>query len=437
MYLRFLRTVLQPDVRVANGLLIAFVALLPAEPLYNVPAIVLGILGLAGMISGNVRLGSPENRFLCTAFLCIWLPMIASLPDAINILESVRKTASVCVYFLAGIYAVAAYRRFADLDWTMWGVAAICAFWVFDALWQFETGVDLFGIPYNEGARLPGVFHTGRIGYVLASFAPLIFEAVRRSRLRWWWSPVLLIPVFIVIFLSGSRTAWGALAIATTGYLLILVRWPNRQAPTRGRWKPSGIAAVLAPVILVGAVGAFAWPSGTERIWKAVEPRVESLSGLWSGDREQFERAVTWRLSIWMTAANMWSTHWLNGVGPRGFRYAYDQFNPEDDYFLRHEQGHKAATGPHMQILEIAVETGVIGILGYLTLAVAFFAQFRRVPRDAIRCVYPYALTLIVALFPFAGHLGFYGVFSSGLIWWMLIVCSSAFAVSSRSEPDT
>ena len=434
--MRFLRTLLQPNARVATGLLIAFIALLPAEPLYNVPAIVLGILGLAGLISGNVRLGSAANRFLCIAFLCIWLPMVASLPDAVNFLESARKTGSVFVYFFAGIYAVGAYRRFEDLDWTLWGVAAICGFWVFDALWQFETGANLFGIPYNDGGRLPGMFHTGRIGYVLAIFAPLILEAVRRSRRRWWWSPVFLVPVFLVILLSGSRTAWGALAIGTAGYLLILIRWPNRQAPARGRWKSSGVAAVLGPAILVGAVGAFAWPGSTERILKAVEPRVESLSGLWSGDREQFERAVTWRLSIWITAANMWSTHWVNGVGPRGFRYAYGQFSPEDDYYLRHEKMYSAATGPHMQILEIAAETGVIGILGYIILAVVFLAQLRRVPRDAIMCVYPYALTLIVALFPFTGHLGFYGVFSSGVIWWLLIVCSSAFAVASRSEPD-
>ena len=168
-----------------------------------------------------------------------------------------------------------------------------------------------------------------------------------------------------------------------------------------------------------------------------MEPRVETLSGLWSGDREQFERAVTWRLSIWMTAANVWSDNWLNGVGPRGFRYAYEQYNPEEDYYLLHDGTRDAATGPHMQLLEIAAETGLIGILGYLVLAIGFVANLRGLPRDTFVSICPYALALVVAVFPFAGHLTFYGVLGSGVIWWMIIVCASAFAVARRLEADT
>ena len=74
------------------------------------------MLGLVRLVSRRVRLGSPENRFLCIAFLCIWLPMLASLPDAVNPVESLRKTASLCIYFLAGICVAGAYARFRDLD---------------------------------------------------------------------------------------------------------------------------------------------------------------------------------------------------------------------------------------------------------------------------------------------------------------------------------
>lgn len=426
----------EPNAKVASGLLLAFVALLPAEPLYNAPLIALAILGTFRLISRRVRLDSPENRFLCIAFLCMWLPMLASLPDAVNSVEAVRKTASLCLYFLAGVYVVGAYIRFRELDWIMTGTAAVCIFWSLDALWQFQTGTDWFGIPYEEGERLTGIFHTGRIGYLLASFAPFVFETVRRSWRRWWWSPVLLVPYLMTIVLSGSRTSWVALAIATVGYLLFLIRWSDRPPTSGRRWKPSGIAAVLAAMVLAGLLSAHAWPGGMERIWKAVEPRVESLTGLWSGDREQFERAVTWRLSIWMTAVNMWSNHWLNGVGPRGFHYAYGEYNPEKDYYLLYGDSHGAATSPHLQLLEIATETGVIGLLGYVALAVAFFTRLRTLKGDSFRSAYPYALTLIVALFPFSGHLGFYGVLSAGIIWWMVIVCASAFAVAPKAVPD-
>ena len=431
---RLAAIVLEPDARVASSLLLAFVALLPAEPLYNAPLIALAILGLVRLVSRRVRLGSPENQFLCIAFLCMWLPMLASLPDAVNPVESFRKTASLCLYFLAGIYVVGAYLRFRDLDWIMMGTAAICLFWALDALWQFQTGADWFGFSYTEGGQLTGIFYTGRIGYLLASFAPLVFEAVRRSRRRWWWSPALLVPYLMTIVLSGSRTSWVALGVATIGYLLFLIRWSDRPLSGRRRWSPSRLGAVLVPIVLTGAVAAYAWPGGTERIWNAVEPRVESLDGLWSSDREQFERAVTWRLSIWETAVNMWSEHWVNGVGPRGFYYAYREYNPEHDYYLENDEVGHAARSPHMQLLEIAAETGVFGLLGYVVLVVVFLANLRRLERAAFISAYPYVLTLIVALFPFTGHLGFYGVLSAGVIWWMVIVCASAFAVAFRSE---
>ena len=424
--------VLVADARVATCLLLGFVLLLPAEPLYNVPLIALAVLGLARLVSRRVQLGSPENRFLCIAFLCIWLPMLASLPDAVNPAESLRKTASFCIYPLAGVYAAGAYARFRELGWIIVGVAALCGFWVLDAFWQFWTGVGWFGFPHSEGARLTGMFYTGRLGYLLASFAPFVFEAVRRAGQRWPWSPVLVIPYLAVIALSGSRSAWGALAIAAVGYLLFLARWAERPASGRTGLRSRTAAGVSIAVVLAVALAASAWTGVAERSWKSLQPRVESLSGLWSGDREKIEIALSTRLSVWETAVNMWSAHWLNGVGPRGFHHAYHEFNPEDDHYLRLDGSYGAAKTPHMQLLEIASETGVIGLSGYLVLAIVFLARLRRLERDDFRSVYPYALALITALFPFSGHLGFYGVLSSGVIWWIIIVNASAFAVASR-----
>ena len=433
---RLARVTMEPDARVATGLLLAFVALLPAEPLYNAPLIVLAVLGLVQLASRRVRFASPENRFLSIAFLCIWLPMLASLPDAVNPAESFRKAASFCIFFLAGVYAVGAYDRFRELGWIVTGVAAICGFWVLDALWQFQTGADWFGVPYHEGSRLSGMFYTGRIGYLLASFAPLVFEAVRRARQGWRWSPVLLVPYLITIVLSGSRTSWGALAIATAGYLLFLACWSNRPSSGPARRKLSAMAAVSAGMVLALALTAYAWPGVADRAWKTVQPRVESLAALWSGDREEIEHAISYRLSIWETALNMWSAHWLNGVGPRGFQYAYREYNPETDYYLLHDGTHGAAKTPHLQLLEIATETGVIGLSGYMILAIVFLTKLWRLERDSFRSIYPYALTLITALFPFTGHLAFYGVLSSGLIWWMIIVNASAFTVAARKMAE-
>ena len=425
---------LKPDARVATGLLLGFVMLLPAEPLYNLPLITLGVLGFTQLASRRARLALPRFRFICIAFLCIWLPMLASLPDAANFTESFRKTASLCIYFLAGVYAVGAYERFRELGWVVVGVAAICGFWVLDALWQFQTGADWFGFPHSEGGRLTGMFYTGRIGYLLASFAPLVFEAVRRTRPHWRWCPVLLLPYLVVIVLAGSRSSWIALTIATAGYLLFLACWSDRRSRHSGSERFKGTVAAFAGLLLAVALTASAWPSVADRAWKTIQPRLQPLSSLWGGNREQLEHAVSYRISIWETALNMWSEHWLNGVGPRGFHHAYREFSPEEDYYLLHDSSYSGSKTPHMQLLEIAVETGLIGLVGYAILVATLLATLRRLERSSFVSVYPFALTLIVALFPFNGHLGFYGVLSAGMIWWMVIVNASALAIASCRE---
>ena len=426
---------LRPDARVATVLLLAFIALLPADPLYNAPLLVVAVLGVAQLASGRVRLHSPRYRFLCIAFLCIWLPMVASLPDAVNPVESFRKTASLFIYLFAGVYAVAALRGFHELRWVMTGTAAICGIWVLDALWQFQTGTDWFGFPYAEGERLTGMFYTGRLGGVLALFAPLVFESIRRASQRWRWTPALLVPYFLVIALSGSRTSWGSLAITIAGYLLYLAFWAERPSPGSTRRRLKDVGTVTAVIVLVASLAAYGWPRVAERAWATVQPRIESLSGLWSGDRKKFEIAVTFRLSIWETALKMWSAHWLNGVGPRGFHRAYQEYNPETDYYLLHDGRYGAAKTPHVQLLEIATETGGIGLLGYLILATVFLRSLGRLERASFRSAFPFALTLIVALFPLSGHMAFYGVRSAGLIWWIIIANACAFSIASR-QPD-
>ena len=417
----------------ATGLLLAFVLLLPAEPQYNAPLLVLAALGGWRVISRRTRIGAPENRFLGIAFLCMWLPMLASLPDAVKLDEALRKTASLGIYYFAGLYVIAAYSRarFRDLDRLMMCVAAVCALWCLDAFWQFAFGRDWLGIPFREGDQLRGPFVTkGRLGILLVVFSPLVFEAVRRAARYWPWSPVFLLPFFAAILLAGNRTSWVALAVAGAGYLLFLLRWP--EGPRRNARRTLAAGAVVLAVVL----SAYAWSDGVKSARETVEPRIEHLAGLWSGDREQFELATTCRLTLWKAAVNTWSEHWLNGVGPRGFRYVYDEFRPERDYFRELCKRSAVPVSPHLLVLEIAAETGMIGLLGYLLLGAALLAGLGALDRGAFRSAYPYALVSLVTLFPVTGHLGFYGTFPTNLIWWALIVNASAFAIAARKDRE-
>lgn len=423
---------------IATDLLLAFVLLLPFDPLYNGPLILLALFGIGRVVSARTRLGSPENRFLGVAFLCIWLPMLASLPDAVGFDGALRKAASLCVYYFAGVYAIAACTRFRDLDRLVVGVAAICVFWCADALWQFATGRDWFGIPYplvphQVIYRLSGPFDVhGRLSAVFVAFSPLVFEAARRAARRQPWSPALLLaPFFLVVLLTGTRTSWAALAVSGAGYLLFRSLVRRREGP---RWSFRRVAAAAGAAVLAAALAAHVWPEGREQVWKTAEPRIESLAGLWSGGREGLELATSCRLTLWETAVRIWSEHPLNGIGPREFGRVYEDFLPGRNYFRDLCQVPVPPKHPHLNLLEIAVGTGAIGVLGFLILAAALLARLRALDRDALRSAHPYVLASIMTLFPFTGHLGFYDVFSTGLIWWTLIVCASAFAIAAGRE---
>ena len=92
---------------------------------------------------------------------------------------------------------------------------------------------------------------------------------------------------------------------------------------------------------------------------------------------------------------------------------------------------------PHLQLLEIATDTGGLGLLGYVILLIIFSVKLYRLELRSFRIAYPYAITFIIVLFPLNGYLDFYRVFSAGLIWWVVILTASAFAIASRKDSAT
>ena len=72
------------------------------------------------------------------------------------------------------------------------------------------------------------------ISHVTAALSPLYFEFIREKgrKIKWLW--LLLIPLFMVILLSGRRSAWIMLLVSMAGYLFYLFR---RELVDRGMKK--------------------------------------------------------------------------------------------------------------------------------------------------------------------------------------------------------
>lgn len=405
--------------------MVAYFALLPAEPLFNAPLIALAVLGLVLLARTRAAvLGDPRVRELTLLFGCVWLPMVASLPDAAVPIESLRKAASVAVLWPACVYVVVVLGGREGPVLT--GVLVIASAWCVDALWQFATGTSLLGHPYDH-LRLSGVFYPKlSLGVVLAIVAPLYFEALRRLPRGQPWPALLVLPFALVIALAGSRSSWVVLALGAAGFAVyVLVGTPAAAARRRAAVRLAVVTAALAVAVPL------LFPAVAERAGVVVETRIEAASGLLEGDREAVDEALARRLSIWETALDVYREHWLNGVGPRGFRYVYAAHAGPHDYW-RNLDPPISPAHPHQVVLEIAAETGTIGLAGYvLALGVLALGALRRL-RHGPRRAFPLALAALLVVFPLNVHHSFYGNFSVALAWWLIALALAA----AKTDPD-
>ena len=417
---------LVPRSGIALGLSFAFLALLPFSALYNVPLLVLCGLGFLGLASRRQEaLGDAGLRLLLVLFLCVWLPMTISAVDAVNPVQSWRKVVSFPVFFLAGAYVVMALRRMIDLRCLLIGVLVLCAFWSIDASWQFVHGFNLLGFPY-QGGRLSGIFHPDlKLGIVLATVSPFVLEAVRQLAVRCIWVVLTLIPFFAVIALSGSRSSWIVVFVVLGCYGWYLLRWVE-EPMARGRT----ILRVAAVGVLGCGLLVYAFPQTAGQAHALIVKRAAPLADLASSDRRTTDIALVARLTAWESAGRIFRAHWINGVGPRGFRDVHPEYAPAHDPYVKRG---RTMTFPHLLVLEIAVETGAVGLLGYLAALVVMVRKLRSIGRARLALGFPYGLAIFVVLFPFATHQAFYAHFMGAIIWWTVAVSAAGLGAVVRS----
>ncbi len=405
-------------------LILSVLLLLPTKTLFNAPMIFMALIALYRLYREPRAIrADPQVRLIVVLFLCIWLPMLWSLPGAVDLARSASTARDFLRFPLAGIFIVQTLRAQRNRDRLFLGVFVTLSIWVLDGMVQFFAGRDLLGYPYN-GTQLAGVFSPYlRFGLVIATLSPLFFEGLRRYGRcsRWVW--LLLVPYVACIFLSGNRTSWMMLSIALFGYGLFLYR-----AYGGIRWYKVLAAAVGVLVVLGLLVVKQPW----------FESRIDTTLGLFSGNYREIDRATSYRLPIWKTAINAFEHNWINGIGPRGFRYVYkDYAGPHD--FWRDQNPPESPTHPHQELLEILVGTGFPGPIG---LALFFWILYRRMrdaPPEAARRAMPWVIGVVVAMNPLNVHMSFYASYWSTVTWWLILpgVAYLGEAFSARDGPGT
>ncbi len=364
--------------------------------------LIMAVLGVRALIKqGRALAWSGGGRLFSVLFLLFWVPMLSSIPDAVQMDRTLLRAFSYVRFYFAGLFVLhvmageAARRRLLKIS------AFVLLFWLADALVQLVFHRDLFGYRYLPG-RLNALFgeESKRFGYVLAVLSPLLLEFARRYWPRWAQAAVAL-TLLIVILLAGSRAAWIMLFVIFCGYFLIYLRDQPRKAL---RWLGAGVVGGLAVIVTAYL------------FYSPFTHRMDTSLLVLKGDTESIDTAISLRLPIWEVALKMYADHPINGVGIRGFRHAYPAYALPDDPFVSPGSTTGALHSHHLW-LEVAAEAGSIGLIGLVAAMGLLVRRWRQSPRAVQRLALPWMLVLAALLFPFNTHVATYSLLMSVLLW--------------------
>jgi O-antigen ligase len=394
-------------------------------------ATLLALLGCIMLFARQPRalLGHPGARLLLWLWGAYVLAALVSAFAAVRPGHSWATTAGLLRFAPLGLYTCFALRRRSLLEPLLHATAAVVALWVLDAWVQILTGWSLGG--HADATRITGIFGAGnlKLGPALAVLSPLPLWSARRLRGRLGLVLAYLLMLGPVL-LAGERAAWLMYAVVGTAFA-----W--REARSRRQFVAWCGGALLAGTLAV----ALAW-----QLSPRFDARMQRTLLVLQGSSQAINAAASGRLDIWRVALRMFAAHPLTGVGVRDFRYAYPHYAASNDHFVVAEScgPGQGACHPHQLLLEVATDTGLVGLALWLAAAVLALRFWRRAEPDDRERAFAPAVALLAMLFPLNSHLAFYSAWWGFLFWWLLALWCAAlttvpdarFAAPPRPRPQ-
>lgn len=386
-------------------LVASYLLLVPFGRLSNVPMAVMFLLGIKLLVLHQVDLGRREYKFFSFVFLCFYIPIICSFPDAVNPGNVASVAGFYLSYFFSGIYIIKTLANDpVKQNYLLKLCAFILLFWMVDALAQAAFGYDIFGFRFH-GNDLNGLFgeKNPKLGIYLAALSPILFVyASRYFHLLVW--VLVTAGASAVVLLSGRRTGLVMLFIVLICFALWQVFGEKRIS---FRW----LVAVGLFFCLICL--SFYFCSSY------VKARVNQSALVFSGNYEVVNQGLSNRLPIWKTALRMIKAHPVNGVGARGFRYAYIDYADAEDTFVDKKDS-VGAFQAHQLILDVLCNTGAIGLLGLIVTFCMLFVSWARASMEEKQRLIPYALVLTAVFSPINSHFATYSSQWSSMLFWII-----------------
>ncbi|MEO0438144.1 MAG: O-antigen ligase family protein [Pseudomonadota bacterium] len=412
-------------------LALAFV-LMPFGRMVEIPLLALSIWGLVCLSRGFPEKAAGWMLTLALFTLLFFAPMLIALPDAVMLEKSLVTTIGALRFPLFVFALLWMAHAFSDphsyIDRSLGLLGAVVAFllfvWCLDGALQVISGRNILGYGRGEG-YINGVFGEDdniKLGATVALLMPMGLVFLE-GRQRLGAAFLLLLLALGIVLLSGKRAAW----IVSAVELAVLAAFFLKAKRLSRKYLSLGAVVLLTMSTLVFFNSDWVNQRSVSLARAATDPSYAALN-----------EASGKRLPIWTTALAIAKDNWLNGVGPRGFRFAYPSYAEEGDHWSAPAgaAGGSRASHAHQLLLDLAAETGLFGILSYLVTLYLLFALWTRADSVERRRALPFAASLCAMLFPINTHPGWYSSWSASFYWLLLALYLLALSRPSKVDED-
>ncbi|MGI9299268.1 MAG: O-antigen ligase family protein [Luminiphilus sp.] len=346
------------------------------------------VVGLWTLVTNREAMKAlPGMKQAGALFACIALPGLISLIFSFNLERGVSAVFRFTAYGLAAWVVLSPKIEDNDAKRIMSWLGMLLVAWAVDGFVQLLTGVSLLGDPLvelgEEGAIVTGSFQLG-YGTTLAILSPFFLEALRRA--GGMGIGVLSLPVYAAVVMSGHQSSAILALVGLAGWAMLALR---SQAVGAKRQVTGFVLSAIIGLLLGSYLSVVTGQVGT---MAEAPARYQSF---------------LFQSQLWSVAWDAFKDQWFTGVGMRGF----------GTYALQQEtmtiSGLAETWHPHLTILEVLSETGLVGLAGYLLLLrwLWGYVQDDRMP------VAVAGLVALLAVFPVGTAVGIYSYIGGNLIF--------------------
>lgn len=301
----------------------------------------------SAVIGGSLRLPPWSATLAGLAYLVVTGVGVALSPYPYGSAQALLDTAMFVVAFFLGYAFRPAWK---PLLLSVFGLGAgILGVY---GLWQAVGS----GVTRVTGLYFDSNHYSGFLALAVPIALGLAFSS--RGVLRWMWAGLSGL-LFVNLVLTFS---WGLLAVALglAGWLAVGL---GRQKGWAGVLRGALLALSLIGLALLMLV------SLSPQLAGSLGQRTAQLLSDWVGV------SLESRLLIGRGSLELVKTHPLLGVGPGNFVYTWPQYRPPKIETVPEEILHKRVNYAHNDYLQVASETGLLGLIAFVGLWVSVLGK--------------------------------------------------------------